>query len=148
MNKIWKTVLVALALVVLTGGGYALNRAGYAHGYTKGLAENVGAENLSEFFEQRFSERFGDDGWGYAPGSRFAPGGMTLFSHADFAGRGFYPGGVSFLRCLFPLFFLGGIIALVTWLVRRSRGQTAGGRGWQLSFGPLYPDADDTPSEK
>jgi len=164
MNKrtLWKVLLGVLVIGILAGGGYALNRVGYAQGYTVGLAENVGEDGLAAFFEQRFDS----ESWFYGPNRRFDPSGMMPFPHSgvdgwgfdvadgafpfayhSFGGRGFAPGMASPLRCIAPLIFWGGFITLVVWLIRRKRGHPPGGNGWQLSFGPR-PPMDNIPPEE
>jgi hypothetical protein len=132
MNKriFWNTLLVLLIVGILVSGGYALYRAGHRQGYKEGLAENVDDERLSAFIEQGCDlERWSRNlGWG-----------ETHFRAGPGRGGPSKPARLAFLGLMLLL------LLLVARVARSRFSRAAGGRGWQLSFGPR-PPMDSAPS--
>jgi hypothetical protein len=96
-HNLAKILIGVLVVGILVGVGYAIYRVGYAQGFTVGLAETLGREEILSTLGIRF------------PSAR----------------RGFIPVlGLPFLRLLVPVFLLGGILlmlGLVISLVRRKQ---------------------------
>ncbi len=109
-NKWFRIGMALVLLALLVGGGYALNRIGYGHGYVAGLAENAGEEGLPQLFAEHWGER-GD--WaerGFGKMEHFSRRGFNMNS-----GRGRFFGPFALLM---RLFFFGGFVLMIIFLTR------------------------------
>jgi hypothetical protein len=113
-NRKYLGILVAVVLVLLlVAGGFALYRAGFAHG----VAANLNIEDLGFMGHGDFGS-FYDDG-------RYAAMGHPFSHH----GRGF---GFNPLGGLFGLFFFG----LILFLIFRGIASLFWGRRMHMAYGP------------